>query len=103
MTSDPEIPSDQPADEQRLKDLSLRFREAWQDVRGMGGSVDLVPFLPASGDPLRARALEKLVAIDLHYLFFLWVLLFRLVDTKILEPGDNVSAMRTSVDLLVDV
>jgi serine/threonine protein kinase len=48
-------------EDQRLQDLVQRFERACEG----GDAIDLEKYLPAPEDPLRARALQALIAVDL--------------------------------------
>jgi serine/threonine protein kinase len=52
---------------QRLQDILGPFEAAWQAATGPDGAVDLGPFLPPAGDPLRAPALQELIKADLEF------------------------------------
>jgi hypothetical protein len=50
----------------RLQEVVDRFETAWGQVSTSAATVDLKPFLPSSGDPLRAVTLAELIKTDLE-------------------------------------
>lgn len=51
---------------ERLRDIADRFEKAWQQAGPQVKSVDLGPFLPAAGEPLRPTVLLELIKVDLE-------------------------------------
>src|SRR5438045_598965 len=55
-----------PPDWQRLESLASRFEAAWAREAGPSPAVDLNQYLPAPTDPLRVKALQELITVDLE-------------------------------------
>jgi hypothetical protein len=48
---------------ERLQELGERFQKTWMQAQAAGTNVDLTPFVPPRGDPIRWATLHELIKI----------------------------------------